>query len=279
MAILVCVGHYAENPLRIESLEAQVYCVEELCYVIKENAFLLDDSLMSQEVILWIRNECRLVDLAKSLSSLVAGQGSLRQYVVTILEYTGFYDTDIVTAIAEVLRKGEGRNRYERAILRANSLAQKKRYVTALALYDEIQREWQQEMAITNTGESNLASPFLQNLLHNQGVAYAMLMRYPEAAQSFLDAYEAGGSTECLFSYLAAIRLDKQEEDYIAFIAEHPEYYTISLSVERRMEQLRHDWQGSTQYRAETLRMEERNTAVWDSIVRELKERYRAESV
>ena len=47
MRVSVCVGSYATIPYTIEELELSVYSMEELCYCLKENAFLLDVSLFS----------------------------------------------------------------------------------------------------------------------------------------------------------------------------------------------------------------------------------------
>ena len=54
MRVSVCVGDYAAVPYCIPGLELNVFSMEELCYCIKENAFLLDFSLMNDELIDWI---------------------------------------------------------------------------------------------------------------------------------------------------------------------------------------------------------------------------------
>ena len=45
MKASLCVGEYCETAYNIEELEIRVYCMEELCYCLKENAFLLDMSI------------------------------------------------------------------------------------------------------------------------------------------------------------------------------------------------------------------------------------------
>lgn len=47
MRVSVGVGCYAKKPYRIPGLEIDVYSMEELCYCIRENAFLLDASFLS----------------------------------------------------------------------------------------------------------------------------------------------------------------------------------------------------------------------------------------
>lgn len=38
MKASLCVGEYCETAYNIEELEIRVYCMEELCYCLKENA-------------------------------------------------------------------------------------------------------------------------------------------------------------------------------------------------------------------------------------------------
>ena len=63
----------------------KVYCMEELCCCMKENAFLLDLSLLNDELPDWIEQECGLRELAKALHFMVHKQGSLSGFVTTIL--------------------------------------------------------------------------------------------------------------------------------------------------------------------------------------------------
>ena len=46
MKASLCVGEYCENAYNVEGLDIRVYSMEELCYCLKENAFLLDLSIM-----------------------------------------------------------------------------------------------------------------------------------------------------------------------------------------------------------------------------------------
>ena len=46
MRVSVCVGNYAKEPYRIPGLEMDVFSMEELCYGIKESAYLLDLSFL-----------------------------------------------------------------------------------------------------------------------------------------------------------------------------------------------------------------------------------------
>ena len=54
MKASLCVGEYCENAYNVEGLDIRVYSMEELCYCLKETAFLLDLSIMNDKLVDWI---------------------------------------------------------------------------------------------------------------------------------------------------------------------------------------------------------------------------------
>ena len=71
---ILCIGSYAENPYHIEKIGRNVYCIEELCYCIVKNAFLLDEESFGSSLFDWIEEECSLVKLSDD--SVAAAQSS-----------------------------------------------------------------------------------------------------------------------------------------------------------------------------------------------------------
>ena len=64
MRISICVGDYAKTPYCIPGLEINVRSMEELCYCMRENAYMLDLSLLDDGLVRWIEQECGLKELA-----------------------------------------------------------------------------------------------------------------------------------------------------------------------------------------------------------------------
>lgn len=108
MKASLCVGEYCENAYNVEGLDIRVYSMEELCYCLKENAFLLDLSIMNDKLVDWIGEECKVWELAKQLYPMVHKQGSLSVFVVTILQYVGMYDPEEILQVEQVLKQGAG---------------------------------------------------------------------------------------------------------------------------------------------------------------------------
>lgn len=241
MKVSVCVGDYAKSPYILKGLGVRVFCMEELCYVLKENAFLLDAELMSDALLNWIRQECNLPELARELYPMMR-QGSLSAFVTMLMEYVGFYGIWDIRQAEQTLKKGAGLNMFEKYKARTDNLVQKKKYVTALAEYEQLLQKWDSKEETTEgTGSRNVE--LKARLLHNKGVVLTRLMMYREAADCFHAAFEADKSQESYRAYLAAKRMELEEGDYIEFVARLEDSLDASLEVERTIEQLNKDWQ------------------------------------
>ena len=132
MRISVSVGNYAKEPYRIRGLEIHVFSMEELCYCIRENAFLLDFTFLDDNLLDWIEHECGLVELAAKLYPLVHRRGQLSEFAVAILRYVGFYDEDAIRDTEQALKQGAGLNGMEKRKNQIDYLVRKKKYRSAL---------------------------------------------------------------------------------------------------------------------------------------------------
>lgn len=245
MRVSVCVGDYAKTPYCIPGLEMNVYCMEELCYCLKENAFLLDLSLMNDGLLHWIEQECRLKELARALHPLVHRQGSLSAFVVMILNYTGIYTQAEAAEVEQVLKQGAGLSRIEKRKSQVDYLVKKKKYLSAIREYDNLTDKWRE---LEENGEPLPAVSCLSSILHNKGVALAGLMLYQRAAECFLAAYETDQDPDCYRDYLAAMRMLLSEEEYVSFAAEKSANYGHTLELEKELEQLLGEWEQQPEY-------------------------------
>ena len=251
MRISICVGKYAAVPYCVPGLELSVYCIEELCYCIRENAFLIDASLMNDDLVNWIDKDCGLTDLAKELYPMVHKKGSLSSFVTMILEFTGLYDGTVTGEVERTLKKGAGLSGIEKRKSQIDYLVKKKKYGAAIRGYEELLSQWQETL---KEGGELPAGRVRSGILHNKGVAFAGLMLYAQAAECFLEAYGIEKDSRMYEDYLAAKRMELAEEAYIAFAAENPQGYEAALKLEQKMEELKKNWR----LQPEFLRLQER---------------------
>ena len=236
--IILGTGAYAENPYYMEKFYVNLYTVEELCYLLVEKAELLDQDVMRRDLVKWLDEECGLGQLAHTLYSLLNQNGSAVAFAGTILEYVNLYPPEAVSQAEQIIRDNEGLNPYERGMAKADYMLQNRKYFTALKQYYSLLDQ------IPDTD-----SLLRAKILHNMGVACAKLFMFRQAADKFLEAYEADRDEKSLELYLAALRMHYEDKDYVAFIAGHPEYHDVSLKVERQMERAYGQFEGTDENR------------------------------
>ena len=52
--LIEAVGRYAENPYYVAQTNTYVYCVEELCFTLSQNTFLLDRGILDLKLAKWL---------------------------------------------------------------------------------------------------------------------------------------------------------------------------------------------------------------------------------
>ena len=276
MKAVVCLGEYAKSSYCFDKLGINVYSMEELCYCLKENAFLLGREIMHDKLLRFIDMECNVPQLARSLYSLVHQQGSLSAFVSLILEYVGFYDAETIREVENTIKNNSGLTDYEKRKLRIDYLAANGKYLIALEEYNDLI----DSMESADGMKRNDA--VLAEALHNKGVILASLFLYGEAAECFNRSYEILGEERALKRFLLAKRMELSEKEYIALIAGMPRAYELSLQIEKQLEELETRWQQSAAYSGL------RNMKEWnengevkqyedegDQIIENLKEAYR----
>lgn len=258
MSCYLCVGDYSGEPYLIQGLEIRVYCMEELCYGLKENAFLLDSTLMNDTLVWWIREKCGLDELADYLYPMVHRQGSLSTFVSAILQYVGLYDAETIKSVEQTLKKGAGLSNLEKRKEQVDYLVKKKKYMAAIRGYESLLLKWE-ELA---RGQKEVPGEELKaSICHNKGAVYGRLMLYRQAQESFLEAYRISGEPEEYLCFLAAKRLELSESQYITFAAGEMEHYDLTLTLEKKMEELRNDFKMQPEHLLLTQRREMRSGA------------------
>lgn len=268
--ILLQTGEYTTIPYNFDNLGIRVYSIEELCYVLRENAILLDREILDKRLVKWIGEELKLPELSAMLAPLLHNGTSVGAFVRVILSYVGLYDENEVGRIEELFFQGMGLNAYEKLKTRIDHMVENGHYTPAIIEYDAL-------MDRLPEGEKALRA----GILHNKGTALCGLFLFEEAALHFEEAYELDGDRESFIAYLAAKRLAMKEGDYIAFAAGLADCYEDTLELERRMEALQAQWEQSEEKQfliGRALFKDEGNVEYYtetDRLVQDLKNRYR----
>lgn len=269
--ILLCTGKYAKKPYYVECFCANVYCVEELCYLLVSNPFSIEKDIMDKKLAQWLDEECGLAELGHQLLKLFQRGSQPGIFVGMILDYVNYCTQEEKEKIEEVLQNNVGLSEYEKKKKQADFLLRNGKLKLAIEEYDSLIRQ------LPDT-ESALAPA----LYHNMGTAYAGLFQFEMAAKYFKRAYERGGKEESGLSFLMARRLSLSENQYIAYVAEHGEYHGLSMKVEKLLERAKGSFETTRENRmlsALEIYKDEGNVASYydeiDKIISEKKDEYR----
>ncbi len=269
--ILLCLGKYAKIPYFMKRAYVNVYSAEELCYCLMKNAYFADEEIMDDRLPDWLEEECGLPELAGQLRQKKDAGAAVSECAGMILDYVGYGERGEIEEAKKGLEKETGLSVYEKRKARADYLAENKKYALALKAYESLLGELPE-------GEKGLQA----KILHNQGVVYAGLFQFRNAAGSFLQAFECTGGESSYISYLAAARMYMDETEYANFTSGREQGYEHSLKVEKRLEEALEAFETTEESRMLfTLKVckEEGNSVSYyeeiERITDELKEQYR----
>lgn len=236
--IILETGSCATTPYYVEKFYVNLYSAEELCYLLVDKAELLDEDILQRELVAWLDEQCGLSQLAHTLTTLLNQKGSVVAFAGTILEYVHLYSDEAIERTEQIIRSNEGLSPLERGKAKADYMLQNKKYHNALKQYNSLLGQ------IPETDSAMRAA-----VLHNMGAACAKMFMFVRAAEYFMEAYIADRNEASLELHLAALRMCRDEKEYIAYIAGHPEYHDASLKVERKMNQAYGQFEGTDENR------------------------------
>lgn len=202
--LILCTGKQAEQPFRIESTGVALFTMEEICYYIEQNYYLLDRSFLCHELAVWIARDLGYTKFGAELDRSLFQNKSLYPSAFLILKKSCLYTVEELASFEELFQNMDGKTALECRKLKADQYLQQRRYVMAALEYGQLlERENSEKMTDELRGA----------LYHNRGVAYARLFLFPEAAECFRQAYKQNHNARSREAYLFAENYLKLSED------------------------------------------------------------------
>ena len=220
------VGREAENPYYFEKLYINIHSIEELCYVLYENAFLIDNDIVSKGLADWIYKECGLTDLASTLYSLINQHAHAVAFVGTIFDYVGYYTPEEVKKAESILRMNVSMSVFDKWKAKADFLYENRHYKLAIKEYERV-------LKAAGDGESTLIS----HVYNNMGVTYMALYLADKAVECFRKAWDIDGNEDAGRHYAAAMRIKHSEAEYIRLATTDELISRFGVEVESAFEE------------------------------------------
>ncbi len=267
--VILATGAYAKTPYYVAEDCRNLYSIEEVCFYVFHNAYLMDDSFVSDKLAEWVVSELELEGIGKEIKKISGKADALMKLVVILSNEVGFYPESEWQQLLDDISKNNRLTVEERRKRRADGYVQSQKYSLALDEYDLLLRE-------TSTDDIKLRA----KVYHNRGVCNARLFRFEQAAHDFEKAYEAYANTESYVAMLTAMKLYMPEQRYLSYLSEHKESYEDSLEVERNIEVLKQAWESdpARMFLDEIKNNKKQNNSYYDgidSMTEEIKTEYK----
>lgn len=274
--IILCVGKRAKKPYVFRTTGDVVSSMEELCHVLYQNAFEVQEELYSEEFIRFIGEELGLLERAKQLRALVDAHAGAKDVMVACFCSADYYDAK---EIKEFLREYDAfyeKTPFERKKWKADGLFEQGREHEAAQMYQEI---------LLSGGLVELPNDVAGDLLHNIGVAKMHTGNISQAVEYFRDAYERNGADDTLRQYLIALALSNQKERMDQELKALKPRSELTTQVAQEVYMARNAAEQTAEYqeleRLLRLRQEGRVAEYYqcmDTLLERLKEKYRRQA-
>ncbi len=211
MSYDLCLLPQAKQPYYIENIRTGIYSLEELCYYLYNNIYLIDESILNEKLLDWIRDELHLPRLYHLLYEQLDKDQSAAFFILPIFREAGYLSSLEMHQYQQRLSELEVQPEEMRKKLRGDYLVKERMYARAV---------WEYRRILDEKKQSNLGAQFYAAVWNNLGAAYAGLFQFADAADCFWNSYNLLKTKESFRKYISALPLFLPEEEYRARLKE-----------------------------------------------------------
>lgn len=205
MSYDLCLLEQAKKPYYIENIRTAIYSMEELCYYLYNNIYLIDETIMNEGLCDWIREEFGLTRLYRQLYEQLEKKDGAAFFVFPIFKEVGYLTPQESREFQEKLSRLEVQPADIRQKLRGDYLVKEKMFSRAITVYRGI---------LSRKNPGKLGMQFYAAVWNNLGAAYAGLFQYERAAECFHESWKLSGTKEAFRKYISALPLYLTEQEY-----------------------------------------------------------------
>lgn len=229
-SLILCYKKKAKQPYEITRIHRRIYTIEELCYYLCNNLYLIDYTIMNEQLCDWLEEELDLAELAQNLRQSLKQHGSVEQFVVTILGYASIYTTGELYRIQNVLEKLKNQKDIERKKYKADNLLESGAVKPAILIYQSILHEEHDE---------SVDGKFYGRVYGCLGAAYGRVFLYEEAAKMYEAAFQICEEESMLKAYIYACYNYMDEEEYQKMLMRSEMHHAMDEEMKKEIGELK----------------------------------------
>ena len=108
---ILCQVKRAKNPYYISNISTNIYSIEELCYYLYHNIYLLDETIINEQLLVWMKEELHLRRLYQRLYVLLEEKKNIGEFILPIFKEINYLSHDQFREMNERLKRFEDQGR------------------------------------------------------------------------------------------------------------------------------------------------------------------------
>lgn len=205
----LCQGPRAAHPYYIECISTNVYTIEELCWFLYHNPFLIDDRLVSTALTRWIAEELNMPETALEMEKAMRSKAEYAEILTPLFQSIRYLSVDEMRKFRATMVSLTSGPVWVRMKKRADALAQNSKFTEALNVYQTAA----QKVEDSETDEKR-KNQFLASVWYNMGVVYMNCFEYEEGCAEFMKVFAIRPDNRTRLSLLFALRLTLPDQKY-----------------------------------------------------------------
>lgn len=203
--LIQCSSQLAKNPYYFRVTDTNVYSIEEVCYFIHQNIYMLQSDFFTYGFAAWLRKELGMEDTAAKMENMLHYNNNLKDIVVTLCCSCDYYDEKEINWLIKIMDETQSLPPRKRQKIKADNFLRCNLFEKALEEYGHILKS-----------DNMLAADIKEYgaIYHNIGVAYAGLGDYNKAGSYFSQAYEKAKNKESLREYIYCLILSEDSNGF-----------------------------------------------------------------
>lgn len=194
--------------------------MEEACYYIRNNIYMMQEEIFDQEFANWIRRELGMEVTADKLERMRKDHNNLKDIVVTLCCSCDYYTESEINRLIDIMDETQNLPVRGRQRIKADSFLKSGSLEKARQEYEGI---------LKSPDMLNATEEEYGEIYHSLGVVCARMGEFRQAANAFQKAYEQNREAESMQSYLYCLRLGDFEEEYRKAVRE------LELTTEQKV--------------------------------------------
>ena len=178
--LILCHDRHAAHPYEITRIHCRIFTIEELCYYLCNNLYLIDYTIMNGQLCDWLDEELEMKALASELRDVLRLHGSVEKFVLTILKSSRLYREPEMIRIQNVLEHLKNQKDIERQKFKGDNLLESGEVEEAILVYQAI---------LNGEKDETVDEKFYGKIYASLGAAYGRLFLYQESAKMSLEEY------------------------------------------------------------------------------------------